>query len=70
MTKRQRRRMENRARLARTVVHILFNGLPACGFSTEASEHWPEGHRWLRVDQDRYKVTCDDCLKAAKEWGC
>jgi hypothetical protein len=69
MNKRHRRRIENRARLARTVVHIMRHGFPLCGFSTEAPEHWPEGHRWLRDDQARHKITCEDCLKMAKAGG-
>lgn len=42
-------------------IHILHEGLPLCGFSREVPGHWPEGHRWVRVE-DAKDATCGGCL--------
>jgi hypothetical protein len=31
-------------------VHILYEGLPLCGFSTTVPRDWPEGHRWVTIE--------------------
>lgn len=65
--RRRDERIERRERLGYSTIHILRHGLPACLFTTEAPEYWPDGHRWLGVHQQRHKVTCESCLKTAKE---
>jgi len=50
-----------------TIVHILFNALPLCGFTTERPGNWPAGQRWVSHD-DRAPlpadhVYCEDCVE-------
>lgn len=61
--------LDRRKAEGRSTVHILHNGLPACLFTTVATENWPDGHRYLHSHQERRKVTCDGCLSAAKQGG-
>jgi len=42
-------------------VHILWHGLPMCGFTTEIPEDWPEGHKWVSR-LEREDATCENCL--------
>lgn len=60
---------ERRARLGLATIHILRHGFPACLFTTLSVEDWPVGHRWMRDDQPRHKITCEKCLGAAKAGG-
>lgn len=45
-------------------VHILFQGLPRCRFSTQVPRDWPEGHKWVS-DADADLATCHGCLQDA-----
>jgi len=47
---------------ATSTVHVLRQGLPLCGFSTEVPANWPPGHTWTHED-DCEHVTCPECLK-------
>jgi hypothetical protein len=31
------------------IVHVLFEGLPLCGFSRDVPSRWPMGHRWVSI---------------------
>ncbi|TSC91093.1 MAG: hypothetical protein CEN90_641 [Parcubacteria group bacterium Licking1014_17] len=42
------------------VIHILDSGLPLCGFSRESPAFWPEGHKWVDVE-DKGRATCPGC---------
>ena len=33
-----------------TTVHVLFEGLPICRFTSELPDKWPAGHRWISID--------------------
>lgn len=33
-------------------VHILYEGLPLCGFSTAVLGEWPKGHKWVTIDDE------------------
>lgn len=46
--------------IPRPAVHLLHQGQPVCGFSTEVPGKWPEGHRWAS-SHDFDKVTCPAC---------
>lgn len=46
-------------------VHILYQGLPRCRFSTEVPRDWPEGHQWVS-DADADQATCQECLREAE----
>lgn len=52
--------------MAERTVHILFNGLPLCGFSNELPGRWPEGHWWVRTEQAGL-ATCTGCI-AVRAW--
>lgn len=41
-------------------VHILRQGQPVCGFTFSLPVDWPEGHRWVGVDEFAL-VTCAGC---------
>lgn len=47
------------------VVHILQYGLPLCRFTPELPEGWPQGHRWVGLDE-RNLATCPTCILQAK----
>ena len=44
-------------------VHILREGYALCGLPGIPRE-WPEGHRWVRVEE-RNRVTCSACKRKA-----
>ena len=46
-------------------VHILWHGLPMCGFSNALPCDWPKGHTW--VHRGVPWATCEDCLAAEKQ---
>lgn len=43
-------------------VHILYQGLPRCRFSTDVPRDWPDRHKWVS-DADADLATCPDCLR-------
>ncbi len=44
-------------------VHILDQGFALCGLKGVPAE-WPEGHRWVRLDEKK-RATCPGCKRAA-----
>lgn len=32
------------------VIHVLHEGMPLCGFSSEVPRDWPRGHSWIGID--------------------
>jgi hypothetical protein len=46
-------------------VHILHNGRPLCGFATTVPAQWPEGHKWVGLE-DRALCTCRGCKATAE----
>lgn len=49
-------------------VHVLHHGLPLCRFSTGAPVFWPDGHRWVGLD-DPDPVTCTQCIAVKASLG-
>lgn len=47
-------------------IHILFHGLPICGFSREVPANWPEGHKWISIDDRELHqhLNCEGCKQA------
>lgn len=43
------------------IVHLLREGLPACGFLRKVPAEWPEGHKWEGLDRIQ-DVNCPRCL--------
>jgi hypothetical protein len=41
-------------------VHILYHGKPLCDFHPGVPGNWPEGHKWVSVD-DPKEVNCMTC---------
>jgi len=50
--------------LALEVVHLLWHGLPLCGFTLEMPCDWPDGHVWTTL---RSEVSCTGCARRAGE---
>ena len=48
------------------IVHALLYGLPLCGFSREVPGKWPDGHKWVYVE-DKELLTCDGCKEALQK---
>lgn len=51
-----------------TVVHVLVEGRPLCGFSLVVPGRWPDGHKWVRNSPNDIAVAgpeiCGACLEA------
>lgn len=45
--------------------HILRHGYPLCAFSDLVPRDWPEGHRWVGLE-DRKDATCARCLEVLR----
>jgi hypothetical protein len=46
------------------IVHLLWYGLPLCRFNTGLPSNWPEGHRWVGLnDDDKTPVNCPECVR-------
>lgn len=43
-------------------VHVLHHGKPLCGFSAAVPGDWPEGDKWVGLDETN-DATCVDCLR-------
>jgi hypothetical protein len=41
-------------------IHLLFHGMPLCGFTTKLPKDWPNGHVW---DPSRPRATCENCKR-------
>lgn len=41
-------------------IHILWHGIPLCGFTRQIPSLWPARHDWTSRD-DREHATCDAC---------
>ena len=48
--------------LERKIIHILNEGFPLCGFSSDFPVNWPEGHVWTRITEPE-KANCAECKK-------
>ena len=46
-------------------VHVLYHGLPLCGFSNLTPVNWEKGNLWVGV-ADRDKATCSTCSTLAE----
>lgn len=51
-------------------VHVLNHGLPLCGFTREVPAEWPEGSKWVGLEdaQGKYRddVTCPGCREKVR----
>lgn len=55
--------------MIRTVIHILFEGLSLCRFTTEVPGKWPEGHKWVSPVHDAAEAaTCRKCLSTFRKY--
>ena len=43
-----------------TVIHILSEGYPLCGFSTDVPVRWPKTQQWVSID-DCKDANCQAC---------
>jgi hypothetical protein len=45
-------------------VHILYEGLPLCGFTTDVPAKWPPRSVWVRLEE-KLDANCGGCLVVA-----
>lgn len=45
------------------VVHALHRGHALCDVPGDYPADWPEGHYWVRIDDDPAMVTCEICQR-------
>ncbi len=46
--------------------HYLHEGFPLCDFIRVVPEEWPEGHTWIRIDDEETSLTVELCLKCVE----
>jgi len=50
---------------ARTIIHVLANGLALCGKAGPPGELWPAAHRWVSFeDPGAHHANCTRCVEA------
>lgn len=48
-----------------TTLHVLHYGQPICGFTTDTPDKWPEGHRWIGIEDWNQLSNCPGCRDRA-----
>ena len=51
-----------RTELEEKVIHILNEGFPLCGFSSDFPVNWPEGHLWVSITEPD-DANCEECKR-------